>query len=305
MFLQYYEINNFRFSLATDCDELKTGLDLLSPAMAARPGKCSTEWTVCRFQNQQRGLRSYRLYESGNLICETDDTIRLLDSLEWAIMTGILQNTRHLVQLHAAGVDVDGQALLFVGPSGAGKTSLVLSLLLKGWKCLSDEVILVEPGTNRVMPLPRSFHIHSRTLNLFSELSATEHESTSMDNRGKIRFDPATVLSEWVASSSAPAWVIFPCYRPGNCNDLIPIGETEAMTLLIGQTINLLDHGERGLETLMELVRNCRCFRFNTGDIQGASLAISRLVRQQASLCYCRDPRAGAEAEFNKPGLRN
>jgi hypothetical protein len=285
MFRQCYKVHNFRFSLATDCEELKSELGLLTRAMAAKPGKCSTAWTVSGFQDQQRGLRSYRLYESGNLICETDDRARLLDTLEWAIMTGILQSTRHFIQLHAAGVDVDGQALLFVGPSGAGKTSLVLSLLLKGLKCLSDEVILVEPGTNRVLPLPRSFHIHSRTLNLFSELSATEPESTSIDNRGKIRFDPAIVLSEWVASSSAPAWVIFPCYRLGNCNDLVPIGETEAMTLLIGQTINLLDHGERGLETLLELVRNCRCFRFNTGDIHGASLAISRLVRQQATLC--------------------
>jgi hypothetical protein len=285
MFRQCYKVHNFRFSLATDCEELKSELGLLTRAMAAKPGKCSTAWTVSGFQDQQRGLRSYRLYESGNLICETDDRARLLDTLEWAIMTGILQSTRHFIQLHAAGVDVDGQALLFVGPSGAGKTSLVLSLLLKGWQCLSDEVILVDPCTNRVLPFPRSFHIHSQTLNLFSELSATVHKSASVDNRGKFRFDPGLVLSEWVAGTSAPAWVVFPCYQPGNRNDLIPIGETEAMTILIGQTINLLDHGERGLETLLELVRKCRCFRFNTGDIHVASLAMSGLIRHQSNLC--------------------
>ncbi len=298
MFSQYYEIHNFRFSLATDCEELKSELGLLTPAMAAGPGMCSTGWSIRRFRNQGRGLRSYRIYEADNLIFETDDTVQLWDGLEWAIMTRILQNTRHFIQLHASGVDVDGEALLLVGPSGSGKSSLALSLLLKGWECLSDEVILITPGENRALPLPRSFHVDSRTLGLFPELAVKVNEAVCIDSSGKMRFDPAVIRSGWVARSSVSAWLVFPCYKPGNCNDLIPVGETEAMTLLIGQTINLLDHGERGLETLLQLVRNCRCFRFNTGDMHGASLTMSRLIKQQPPLELCGDPRAGAGADL-------
>ncbi|MDA8105720.1 MAG: hypothetical protein M0Z71_10105 [Nitrospiraceae bacterium] len=297
-FSQSYEIHNFRFSLATDCEELKSGLGLLYPAMAAKSGICSAGWTVQCFWNHGRGVRAYRIYEADTLIFETDDTVQLWDNLEWAIMARILQNTRHLIQLHASGVDVDGQAILLVGPSGSGKSSLALGMLLQGWKCLSDEVILIEPGENRAVPLPRSFHVDSRALGLFPDLAVKLNEAVCMEGRGKMRFDPALIRNGWVARSSVPAWLVFPCYKSGNRNDLIPVGETEAMTLLIGQTINLLDHGERGLETLLQLVKNCRCFRFNTGDMHEASLAMSQLIRQQPPLALCRDQRAGAGAEL-------
>lgn len=297
MFRQCYEIHHFRFSLTSDCEELNPGLRLMYPAMAAGPGICATGWGIRPSANHGREDRSYRIYEDESLILETSDMTQLWDGLEWTIMTRILQNTRECIQLHASGIDAGGNALLLVGPSGSGKSSLALSLLRKGWKCLSDEVILLNPENNRVMPLPRSFRIDSRTLGLFPELADKLSGDAYTGGSGKARVDPALVREHWVAGSSAPAWLVFPRYRPGNSNDLIPIGDTDAMTALIGQSINLLDHGEGGLETLLRLVRNCRCFRFNTGDIHEASLAVSRLITHQAPRALRRNPGAGAEMQ--------
>jgi hypothetical protein len=46
--------------------------------------------------------------------------------------------------LHASAVAFDGRAVAFVGPSGAGKTSLATRLLLRGARLVTDDVLAVE-----------------------------------------------------------------------------------------------------------------------------------------------------------------
>jgi len=61
---------------------------------------------------------------------------------------GILRRTRRL-QVHAAALcpQQSSHTLLFVGPSGAGKTTLALNLARSGWRFLSDDsVVLTETG---------------------------------------------------------------------------------------------------------------------------------------------------------------
>ena len=48
--------------------------------------------------------------------------------------------------LHASAVAVDGTALAFVGPSGAGKTTLATLMCLAGASIVADDVLTVEPG---------------------------------------------------------------------------------------------------------------------------------------------------------------
>jgi hypothetical protein len=58
---------------------------------------------------------------------------------------------RGVVPLHASGVVVDGEALVFTGPAGAGKSSTVAALAALGHQVLSDDVVpLVFQGAHVV-----------------------------------------------------------------------------------------------------------------------------------------------------------
>jgi serine kinase of HPr protein (carbohydrate metabolism regulator) len=46
--------------------------------------------------------------------------------------------------LHAATLARDGHAYVFAGPSGAGKTSLTLGLMARGWRLITEEMALVD-----------------------------------------------------------------------------------------------------------------------------------------------------------------
>jgi hypothetical protein len=46
--------------------------------------------------------------------------------------------------LHAATLEKDGRAYVFAGPSGAGKTTLTLGLMARGWRLVTEEMTLVD-----------------------------------------------------------------------------------------------------------------------------------------------------------------
>jgi hypothetical protein len=61
-----------------------------------------------------------------------------------------------LEPLHTSAVEIDGKAVAFAGPSGRGKTSLGLNLVLRGARFLTDDVAAttVEDGQPMVYPGP-------------------------------------------------------------------------------------------------------------------------------------------------------
>lgn len=72
--------------------------------------------------------------------------------------------------LHAAGVMLDGNAILFAGPSGAGKSSLAAALVGIGARLLSDDAVALELSDEVLIA-------HSGSLAL--QLRAAEHERLS------------------------------------------------------------------------------------------------------------------------------
>lgn len=59
--------------------------------------------------------------------------------------------------LHAAALEYAGQAFVFAGPSGAGKTTLTLSLMALGWRLITEEMVLID-GDLLVHGLARPIH---------------------------------------------------------------------------------------------------------------------------------------------------
>lgn len=69
---------------------------------------------------------------------------------------------RGLEVMHASGVVLDGEAVLFVGPSGVGKSSLAAALLRRGGSLLSDDAVALSLNGGALIAHPGSAALHLR-----------------------------------------------------------------------------------------------------------------------------------------------
>lgn len=97
-----------------------------------------------------------------------DALLDLLDRMVHTILSKLFE--RGIYAIHAGAVVERGGAWAVVGRSGQGKTTLTLGLLRRGMGLLSDELMIVEPNTQRILPYRRSLHVRPGTVNLIPEL---------------------------------------------------------------------------------------------------------------------------------------
>ncbi|HET6765335.1 MAG TPA: hypothetical protein VFH27_16730 [Longimicrobiaceae bacterium] len=88
-----------------------------------------------------------------------DDPARLaaevLDTLALFLLTRAGR-----IPIHAAGVVIDGVAVVLAGPSGTGKSTLALTASRAGWPVLSDDTVYVQLApVFRVWGFPRPIHV--------------------------------------------------------------------------------------------------------------------------------------------------
>ncbi|MDX9721813.1 MAG: hypothetical protein RBU37_13770 [Myxococcota bacterium] len=63
--------------------------------------------------------------------------------------------------MHAGGVSLDNNGWLFLGSSGAGKSTTTLGLLQRGARLLNDDKALVEVPSGLILPGPPTLHLHA------------------------------------------------------------------------------------------------------------------------------------------------
>ena len=274
----FYRIHDFCFMLSTNCNNAGVLLERLFPSLQTVSTEYSAEWHFQRDADHS-GIPLYTIYADGKAALQSETLNKALDHLEWSITTRILHAHRHFLQIHAAALVADEGALIIVGPSGSGKSSLALSLLLQGWKCLSDEIVFIDPSSCRIFSFPRNFHLSHETLRHFPTLDMGDDLIAFTDASGKSRIDPALITGEWTTISAQPWCLVFPAHGPDYLTALTPLGETPSLMLLSAQALNLGEFGMKGLEALAHFAGKCDSYMLTSSDLSSASSILSHLMK--------------------------
>jgi hypothetical protein len=83
--------------------------------------------------------------------------------IEFAVFT-LASRCQGLVSMHGACVALDGRAVLLMGASGAGKSTVTLHCLLNGFDMVSEDSVFVHPGTLRATGLANFLHVTADSL---------------------------------------------------------------------------------------------------------------------------------------------
>lgn len=180
----------------------------------------------------------------------------------WGLPAALCYMGRGDVSLHAAAVEVEGSALLLVGPSRMGKSTLAGAFLRAGHRILAeDSCRCTPPPAPAVHPGPALLRLRRDVREFLGPLPGTrvvfeERDRIHLALDGAGRGDGAPV----------PLGAVVLLWGPAETVRLEPVPAAEAVGLLWSMSFNLSDEGDRA-----------RCFR-GVAALAGA-VPIWRLAR--------------------------
>jgi tRNA A37 threonylcarbamoyladenosine biosynthesis protein TsaE len=196
---------------------------------------------------------------------ETD----LLTYLEWLAVAQATQTTTQHVIFHAGAVTREAKTILLVAESGAGKTTLTLGLLQRGWLPLSDDTALVSPETFAVAPFPRCFHVDTFTRSAITQPSLVEDVGALDGYLRPVR---------WAEAPAQVSCVVRLERDPTAPTSIQQISQAEAAGAVLQSVISSgLPRGEAA-RVAAGVAAGASCWRVNNGALDATLDTLDRLA---------------------------
>jgi hypothetical protein len=180
------------------------------------------------------------------------------------------------VVVHAAGVVVGDTAVLLPGPSGSGKSTLVARLVADGLDYLSDEAVAIRAGERRAIPYPKPVTIEPASQDALARF--TPDAAIAALHEPEWNLPPAALRSRVVAREAPIRVVVVAAYAPAASCTTTEVSRAEGLAALAQQAFHLRTGGARVFRELERVVRGCRCYRLDYGDVGRASAAVRSLA---------------------------
>lgn len=200
---------------------------------------------------------------------------------EWGLNACVARWNPYHLMIHAATVARDRRAVMFVGASGAGKSSLACALLQRGFRLLSDEFALVRLHGGQLAPLVRPICLKNEMIagarRLFPD--AVFGPPRRAARKGIVaHMAPPRASVDAMHHPALPTVIVFCAFMQDEAVRIHRLGRAEAMRRLVPMCFNYVRLGYQGFETLVELVDRCDCFSMVFGNAFAAGEHAAGLV---------------------------
>ena len=210
--------------------------------------------------------------DAPSVVCGTE--VETLAALEFALTRAIVASFRDFVHLHASGAVSNGQAVLALGKSGAGKSSMAVSWLSQGLPTLGDDIVFLNAAA-KARPCKRLFKVTPVAL-----------QTLGIDPTTTFLWDPDWPEA-WYAPDDGPGWaeeapvavIAFVRYNPNVSLSLNPMSTTDALNTVVH---SMMDTGMRAVDcfdTLVRLVEGARVLRVEYPSANEAADVLCSLTK--------------------------
>jgi hypothetical protein len=214
-------------------------------------------------EDTQPQLRS--LYRGGLLRYRHDRVERLLGHAVWDLHATVPKGSRDFVFLHAGSVTRDGRALVLPAAMDAGKSSLVVALLERGFGYLSDELGSIDPVTGRAYPFQKRISLDDDALGHFDGLRERLVDRTETGVALPQRYVRPEDLGAGVAEAAPPRWIVFLGMERSGPPRLEAVPRADAVRRMATNCFNLYRYQERGVVLLTRVAQEAEAFELRGG----------------------------------------
>jgi hypothetical protein len=188
----------------------------------------------------------------------------ILRRLDYEVVLQLVEARPDLLWFHAGAAACGGGAVVFLGMWGQGKSTLVTSLYAQGWTYLSDDVVPLDPNSDRVIPFPQTPRVREGEGQELPRYRLRRLEKT------EVALDPERVCREALSVRA----FIFPQYDPDALANLEPCSPAAATLELLQHCINFTSHRGAAVRYLGDLVTRRPALRLSFNDGQQAAVAV-------------------------------
>jgi hypothetical protein len=184
-----------------------------------------------------------------------------------------------LYPMHAACAAKNGDAVIFSGRGGSGKSTSAVALVRAGFELLSDDLILLRAGRGglRVLSWPQRVRVTKKTARMVPEIAHLRHSP----GRIKKAFSLKEVYGRDHAISARPRIILFPelTRRPGH--SVLPLDTTTALCRLLPNSLYVVepDIAARHFDVLARLGAACKSYVLRCGtNIEDLPALVEKLL---------------------------
>jgi len=179
------------------------------------------------------------------------------------------------IHFHSAAVARDGRAVLLLGRSGDGKSTLTATLVRAGWEYVTDEQVTFDPNGERILPYPRPLTLRQGVWHLFPGVTAER----GPHDYHRVEMSLRELGGHAAASPVVPTATIAPQYRAGSPLEVTPFSDTGGVIEFLASCCHDLGcTGERGVSVLVRLAASCAAWRLHYDDVEHAAHAVSNCL---------------------------
>lgn len=213
--------------------------------------------------------RNFIVQLNGKEELRTNYIEELFSFLEWNITCLALKESNQFLQLHAGCIAREGEGIILIGKTGAGKTTLVYHLLKKALLCLSDDILFVSLDKGILYPFRRTFLIKTglqKMINL-TEDSFTKEDNKIIFSNNRAYFDPETEFKScWSQPISKVRAVILINYC--DTKNFIKVQKYLAAEEMLKASFNLNYVKNRACKVTADILNNSKTYYLHSNDIE-------------------------------------
>lgn len=227
----------------------------------------------------------------GHVVSRSSSDSHTFAQAVWHANQLVSTASRRFLQLHSAGLAVDGAAVLLPAEMNSGKSTLATAVVEAGARYLTDETVAIDLSTAAVVAYPKAITLDPGSWARFADLEpAVVRDQPQLAHakwyvhpdaiRPGAAVAPATAPDGNPAAELAVSTIVFPRYAPDRPTALSPLAPVEAAAALAGNAFNLVAIGQPAVDLVARLATSARCWSLTAADADSGAAAVLDAARR-------------------------
>lgn len=223
---------------------------------------------------------AYTLHDKYKLATYRTNNLNLLFTImKDYIFTHIMEDFQSSFYfLHASAVAKENAAIIFPALPQAGKTSILIGMLKRGFSYLGDDRTPVHYENAYVHPYPTALCVKESGVKLFDELPALCQSNNAINQNWGWLIPVQNIANCCISEDCQIRFIVFPKYRPECSTRIIPISKADSCIRLMYLANSFRLYKKNSLNIVDKMVRHSECFELIHSDINAALDLIWKIV---------------------------